>query len=184
MLIEFNGKSPRVHPTAFIAPTAVLIGDVVVEEGASIWFGAVLRADFQRIIVGKESNVQDNAVVHVNEHRPTRIGNRVTVGHACVIESCEIGDYAVIGMNSTILAEARVGSGSLVAAGSVVKGKMNIPERTLVAGNPAVVKKKISGDSVWWVEHAWEEYYRLSRRYLQASIGENGRAVRPGKNVW
>lgn len=172
MLVEFQGKSPRVHPTAFIAPTAVLIGDVVVEEGASIWYGAVLRADFQRILVGRESNVQDNVVIHVNEHQPAHIGNRVTVGHACVLEGCEIDDLAVIGMNATILAGARIGAGSLVAAGSVVKGGMDIPVGTLVAGNPAVVKKVISGDSAWWIEHAWEEYYHLSRRYLKSATTE------------
>lgn len=172
MRIEFNGKSPQVHPTAYIAPTAVLIGDVVVEEGASIWFGAVLRADFQRIVVGKESNVQDNVVIHVDEHHPTRIGNRVTVGHGCVLEGCDIEDLAVIGMNSTILAGARIGSGSLIGAGSLVKGGMTIPAGTLAAGNPATVKKAISGDSAWWIENAWKDYYHLSRQYLQTVIIE------------
>ncbi|MBT9281854.1 MAG: gamma carbonic anhydrase family protein [Hydrogenibacillus schlegelii] len=164
-MIEYQGRKPTVHPTAFIAPTAVLIGDVVVEEGASIWFGAVLRADFQPIIVGKESSIQDNVVIHVDVTHPTRIGERVTVGHASVLEGCQIDENAVIGMNSTVLVGAHIGKGALVAAGSVVKANFVVPPGTLVAGNPAEIKKRISGESAWWIENAWKEYVRLGQHY-------------------
>ena len=166
MLKEFAGKAPDVHPTAFVADSAVLIGDVVVEEGASIWFGAVLRGDFNRIVVGAKSSVQDNCVIHVDQDHPTVIGPHVTVGHGCVMEGCQIEDGAVIGMNSTVLTGAVVGRQSLIGAGSLLKVNQNIPERKMAAGSPATIKKDISGESVWWIENAWKEYYDLSRKYL------------------
>lgn len=167
MLKEFAGKIPHVHSTAFVADSAVLIGDVVVEEGASIWYGAVLRGDFNRIVIGAKSNIQDNCVIHVDMKRPTIIGSHVTVGHGCVMEGCQIEDGAVVGMNSTVLTGATVGKQSLVGAGSLLKVNQNIPERKMAAGSPAEIKKDISGDSVWWIDNAWKEYYDLSRKYLK-----------------
>ncbi|MCA1719017.1 MAG: gamma carbonic anhydrase family protein, partial [Actinobacteria bacterium] len=102
-LLAFDGKEPQVAPDAFIAPTAVLIGDVVVEEGASVWFGAVLRGDFDRIVVGAGSSVQDNCVVHTNEDLPTIIDQNVTVGHLSLLEGCVIEDGAIVGMGSIVL---------------------------------------------------------------------------------
>ena len=107
--LSFDGKEPRVAPDAFVAPTAVLIGDVVIEEGASVWFGAVLRGDFDKIVVGAGSCVQDNCVLHTNEGLPTLIGSNVTVGHLCLLEGCVIEDEALIGMGSIVLNRARVG---------------------------------------------------------------------------
>src|SRR6185295_14746553 len=107
-LIEFNGKRPRVADDVFLAPTAVLIGDVTVESGASIWFGAVLRGDFGTIVIGPGANVQDNAVIHVGETWPTHIGANVTIGHGAVLEGCTIGEGAVIGMNATLLPRSTV----------------------------------------------------------------------------
>ncbi len=106
--LPFDGKEPQVAPDAFVAPTAVLIGDVVVEEGASVWFGAVLRGDFGRIVVGAGSSVQDNCVVHTNEDLPTIIGQNVTVGHLSLLEGCVIEDGAIVGMGSIVLNRARV----------------------------------------------------------------------------
>src|SRR5919201_4776733 len=108
LLIAYKGKLPRVADDAFLAPTAVLIGDVTVEAGASIWFGAVLRGEFGPIVVGAGSNVQDNAVIHVGEAWPTTIGVNVTVGHGAVLEGCTIGDGAVLGMNATVLPNATI----------------------------------------------------------------------------
>ncbi|HET9965406.1 MAG TPA: gamma carbonic anhydrase family protein, partial [Rubrobacter sp.] len=107
-LLPFEDKRPLVADDAFIAPTAVLIGDVVVEEGASVWFGAVLRGDFNRIVVGSGTSVQDNSVIHTNEELPTIIGSNVTVGHLSLLEGCEIEDGALIGMGSIVLNRARV----------------------------------------------------------------------------
>src|SRR5918994_7348726 len=121
-LIAFDGKEPRVAPDAFLAPTAVLIGDVVVEEGASVWFGAVLRGDFNRIVVGAGTSVQDNSVIHTNESLPTIIGQNVTVGHLSLLEGCEIEAGALIGMGSVVLNRARVGRRAMLAAGGGVGG--------------------------------------------------------------
>ena len=120
-ILAFEDKEPRVAPDAFVAPTAVLIGDVVVEEGASVWFGTVLKGDFNRIVVGAGASVQDNSVIHTNEDLPTIIGSKVTVGHLSLLEGCEIEDGALIGMGSIVLNRARVGRRAMLAAGSVVR---------------------------------------------------------------
>src|SRR5919112_5450839 len=138
-ILPFEDKRPLVADGAFIAPTAVLIGDVVVEEGASVWFGAVLRGDVNRIVVGSGSSVQDNSVIHTSENLPTMIGSNVTVGHLSLLEGCEIEDGAVIGMGSIVLNRARVGHRAMLAAGSVVRENQEIPPEVLAAGVPAGV---------------------------------------------
>src|ERR687885_1192848 len=164
--LSFDSKEPQVAPDAFVAPTAVLIGDVVVEEGASVWFGAVLRADFDRIVVGAGSSVQDNCVVHTNEDLPTLIGQNVTVGHLSLLEGCEIEDGALIGMGSIVLNRARVGRRAMLAAGSVVREDQEIPPEVLAAGVPATVKKDLGGSSSEWVEMAAREYQSLRLKYM------------------
>ena len=165
--LPFDGKEPRVAPDAFVAPTAVLIGDVIVEEGASIWFGAVLRADFNRIVVGAGSSVQDNCVVHTNEGLPTIIGQNVTVGHLSLLEGCTIEDEAIIGMGSIVLNRARVGERVMLAAGSVVNEDGDIPAEVVAAGAPAEVKKELDGSSSEWVASAAREYQELRLRYME-----------------
>src|SRR5438093_4442285 len=118
----------------YVAPSAVLVGDVTVEEGASLWHGAVLRGDFDSIVVGRDSNVQDNAVVHVDRGLPAVIGRRVTVGHAAVVHGCSIGDDCLVGMNSTINSGALIGSGSVVASGAGVRENAEIPASALCEG--------------------------------------------------
>jgi carbonic anhydrase/acetyltransferase-like protein (isoleucine patch superfamily) len=172
MFIEYNGKSPRVHPSAFVAPTAVLIGDVEVDEEASIWFGVVLRGDNGLIRVGKRANVQDNSVLHVSEHCQTIVGDDVTIGHCAILEDCLIEDGALIGSNAVILNGAVVGRRSLIGAGSVVGANAKIPPETVAAGAPAQVKKKLEGVAVTWVEIAGPEYVHLSRSYLHHGIGD------------
>ncbi len=165
--LSFDGKEPEVAPDAFIAPTAVLIGDVVVEEGASVWFGAVLRGDFDRIVVGAGSSVQDNCVLHTNEDLPTLIGSNVTVGHLSLLEGCVIEDEALIGMGSIVLNRARVGRRAMLAAGSVVNEDYEIPPEVLAAGTPAEAKKELDGSSSQWVEEAAREYQALRLRYME-----------------
>ena len=165
--LSFDGKEPDVAPDAFIAPTAVLIGDVVVEEGASVWFGAVLRADFDRIVVGAGSSVQDNCVLHTNEDLPTVIGKNVTVGHLSLLEGCVIEDGAIVGMGSIVLNRARVGRRALLAAGSVVTEDGEIPPEVLAAGAPAEAKKSLDGSSAKWIEGAAREYQALRLRYMK-----------------
>ena len=165
--LSFDGKEPNVAPDALIAPTAVLIGDVVVEEGASVWFGAVLRADFDRIVVGAGSSVQDNCVLHTNEDLPTVIGKNVTVGHLSLLEGCVIEDGAIVGMGSIVLNRARVGRRALLAAGSVVTEDGEIPPEVLAAGAPAEAKKSLDGSSAKWIEGAAREYQALRLRYMK-----------------
>jgi carbonic anhydrase/acetyltransferase-like protein (isoleucine patch superfamily) len=166
-VIELDGLAPRIAADAYIAPTAVLIGDVVVEAAASIWFGAVLRGDNSRIHVGDGSCVQDNCVIHSAKDLPTVIGANVTVGHMAMLEGCEIGDGALIGMGAIVLQRARVGVRSLIAAGAVVGEGVEIPAGVLAAGIPAVVKKELAGASQRWVERAAIEYQSQRLRYMQ-----------------
>lgn len=165
--LPFDGKEPQVASDAFVAPTAVLIGDVVVEEGASVWFGAVLRADFSRIVVGTGSNIQDNSVLHTNEGQPTLIGSNVTVGHLSMLHGCIIEDEALIGMGSIVLDRARIGRRTMLAAGSVVSEDGEIPPEVLAAGAPAEVKKALDGSSSKWVATAAHEYRTLRLRYME-----------------
>jgi carbonic anhydrase/acetyltransferase-like protein (isoleucine patch superfamily) len=165
-ILPFEDKEPRVAEDAFVAPTAVLIGDVVVEEGANIWFGAVLRGDFNRIVVGAGTSIQDNSVIHTNEELPTTIGSNVTVGHLSLLEGCEIEDGALIGMGSIVLNRARVGRRAMLAAGSVVREDQEIPSEVLAAGIPAKVKKSLEGSSSAWVEMAAREYQALRLKYM------------------
>lgn len=173
MILPFNGVHPRIHPTAFVAPTAVIIGNVVVEAEASVWFGAVLRGDDPgyEIRVGARSSVQDNVVLHVSRQGPTVIGPEVTVGHGAILESCEIGARALIGMNAVVLQQAVVGEEALIAAGAVVGQGARIPPRTMAAGSPARVRKELEGESLRWITTSAAHYVELSRSYLQQGVG-------------
>jgi carbonic anhydrase/acetyltransferase-like protein (isoleucine patch superfamily) len=167
-IIPYGGKTPRIHPTAFIAPTAVLIGDVEIGEESSVWFGAVLRGDHpdHGIRVGARTSIQDNCVLHVSARGATIVGDEVTVGHGAVFESCEIKRGALIGMNAVLLHGCTIGEESLVAALSVVPTGMQVPPRTLVAGAPAKIRKELTGESADWVRGSSEHYVELSRSYL------------------
>jgi carbonic anhydrase/acetyltransferase-like protein (isoleucine patch superfamily) len=166
-LYRFAGRDPRVPEDAFVAPNATLVGDVELGAEASVWFGAVLRGDFDRIVIGEGSCVQDNAVVHTAEALPTIVGANVAVGHAAMLEGCIVEDGALIAMGAIVLQRARVGAGALVAAGSVVREGQEIPPGVVAAGIPAVVKKKVDGSSRQWIETAAAEYRELRRRYLE-----------------
>jgi carbonic anhydrase/acetyltransferase-like protein (isoleucine patch superfamily) len=172
-IITYNGKSPRIHPTAFVAPTAVLIGDVEVGEESSIWFGAVLRGDHPQhgIRIGRRVSVQDNCVLHVSDRGPTIVEDEATIGHGAAFESVRVGRSALIGMNSVLLHGAVIGEGALVAALSVVPEGMEVPPRTLAAGAPARVRSQLSELATEWVERSGGHYAGLSRSYLAQGIG-------------
>jgi carbonic anhydrase/acetyltransferase-like protein (isoleucine patch superfamily) len=177
LILTFGGKTPVVHPSAFLAPNAVLVGDVTVGAEASIWFGAVLRGDHAEhgIVVGSRTSVQDNCVVHVGSWAPTVIGEEVTVGHGAKLESCTIGNRSVVGMNAVILQNAIVGEECLVAAGAVVLEGTVVPSRSLVAGVPGRVKKTLEGSAAEWIARGGAHYVSLSRSYLQQGIGQAAR---------
>lgn len=172
MIVAFRGYRPQVAEDAFIAPTAVLIGNVVIQEGASVWYGAVLRGDQgdSPIIVGARSNVQDNSVIHCQQASPTIIGEDVTVGHGAILEGCTIEDGALIGMGAVVLDHVRVGSRSLVAANSTILAGTQIPPNSVVAGSPASVKKTLEGAAQRWIETASTHYVALAREYLAAGL--------------
>ena len=174
MLIEYGGKKPKVSEKAFVAPNATLIGDVEVAEYASIWFGARLRGDLGKIIVGVRSNIQDNAVIHVDHNQKAIIEEDVTVGHSSVLHNCTIKKGAVIGINAVVLDNAVVGEQAVVAASSVVSEGTKIPPRHLAAGIPAQVKKELSGHSLRLTEGAASSYVKLAQSYLRQGIGKIG----------
>lgn len=169
MILDYFGK-PDIAKTAFVAETAVLIGNVHVEDEASIWYGAVLRGDKGKITVARKANVQDNAVVHAGpgEDEDTLIGEGTTVGHGAIVHSCTIGKYSLIGMGAIVLSRAEVGDHCIVGAGAVVKEGDKIPPGSLVVGVPAKVVKQLSPEQMKYPEGNCEEYVELSRQYLEA----------------
>jgi carbonic anhydrase/acetyltransferase-like protein (isoleucine patch superfamily) len=148
---ELGGKRPTIHPDAYIAPTAVLIGDVVIGAGASVWFGAVLRGDEAQISVGNGANIQDNVVIHCALNLPTVIEQDASVGHSAQLEGCVVEQGAVVGMGATMLQRSRLGAGSLLAAGAVLAEGSEVPPGHMAAGVPAKIKKSLDGSSGNWV---------------------------------
>jgi carbonic anhydrase/acetyltransferase-like protein (isoleucine patch superfamily) len=169
-LIELDGVSPTIGEDVFLAPTAVLIGDVHVGDRATVWFGAVLRADFDRIEIGAETSIQDNVVMHCADGVPTIIGRRCTIGHGALIEGCVVEDEAMVGMGSIVLHHARVGAGAVLAAGTVVAERGSVAPGVLAAGVPAREKKPLSGSAATWRRMAADDYQGLRRRYLSSAI--------------
>jgi len=164
-IITVRGWTPKIHPTAWVAPTATLIGNVEVGAGANVWFGAVLRGDQNLIRIGECSSIQDNAVMHCNEENATIVGAHVTVGHCAVLEGCTVGDWALIGMNTTVLDGATVGEGALVAAGGVVAERMTLPPWTMAMGVPARPRRELEGAALELVKSAASHYQKLMALY-------------------
>jgi len=154
-----------VHPDAYIAPTAVLIGDVEVGAGASVWFGAVLRGDEAAIKVGEGANIQDNVVVHCARDLPTLIERNASVGHSALLEGCIVEQGALVGMGATMLQRSRLGAGAMLAAGAVLGEGKSVPAGHLAAGVPATVRKPLDGSSQSWVGTAAKHYQERAVRY-------------------
>ncbi len=165
MEFELSGKRPTVHPDAYIAPTAVLIGDVEVGAGASVWFGAVLRGDEAAIKVGDGANIQDNVIVHCAHDLPTLIERNASVGHSAQLEGCVVEEGALVGMGATMLQRSRLGAGSMLAAGAVLGEGKSVPAGHLAAGVPATVRKPLDGSSQSWVGTAAKHYQDRAVRY-------------------
>jgi len=172
MFIEYRGKSPRVAATAFVAPSAMLIGDVTVGDCSSVWFGVVLRADTGAIRIGARSSIEDNAVIHASSGRTATVGNDVTVGHCAVLDDCEIEDGALIGSNAVVLGGAVVGESSVIAAGSVVTTDERIPARIVAAGSPAKVRKTLCGRAAEWIAHSTTESLEQAQSYRRDNLGD------------
>jgi len=164
-LYDFKGKSPRVHPTAFVAPTAVLIGDVTLHQDSSVWFGTVLRADMDRIEIGARSNVQDNSTIHTDENEPTIVGTDVTIGHNALVHSSVIENNVLIGQASVLVGGCVIGTGTIIGAGAVVPANMHVPARSLVVGVPAKVAREARPEDDRWTVRAAAHYVELGAWY-------------------
>jgi carbonic anhydrase/acetyltransferase-like protein (isoleucine patch superfamily) len=163
--LPFEGRTPEVHPTAWIAESAALIGRVRIHADASVWFGAVLRGDIDEIVLGAGSNFQDNVVVHTELGSPAVVGEGVSVGHGAVVHGCTIEDGCLIGMNATVLTGAVVGRDSLVAAGSVVLEGASIPPRSLVAGVPGKVRRELTDEEIAGMHGNAARYVTRAKAY-------------------
>jgi carbonic anhydrase/acetyltransferase-like protein (isoleucine patch superfamily) len=164
-LYSFEGREPSVSPAAWIAPTATLIGDVRVEEEASVWYGAVLRADFGPIIIRRGANIQDGSILHGGADPVTEIGEGVTVGHLCVVHGAVIAAEALIGNGAVVLDGAVIGSRALVAAGATVPPGMTVPASILAVGTPARIAGEVRGGAKFWVDNNPQTYRELARRH-------------------
>ncbi|GHF40505.1 gamma carbonic anhydrase family protein [Streptomyces morookaense] len=160
---EVAGRAPGIPSTAFVAPTAVLAGNVTVGERAGIWYHAVLRADFDAVDVGEEANVQDGAVLHADPGYPVRIGARVTIGHNAVLHGCTVADDVLVGMGAIVLDGSRIGPGCLLAAGTVVPQGRHIPARSVVAGPTATVIRTATPADLDLITAAARSYLGLAR---------------------
>ena len=172
MLIEIDGKKPRIADCVFIAPNAVIIGDVEISEGSSVWYGAVIRGDLNAVRIGRFSNIQDNCTIHVDGKNAAVIGDYVTIGHNAVLHGCRIGEGSVIGLGSVLLNGSIIGKGSIVAAGSVIREKQEIGENQLVAGSPAVFKRELDANSAIANRNPAEIYVELAKKHIQANRRE------------
>ncbi|MGO4806592.1 gamma carbonic anhydrase family protein [Arthrobacter sp. 2MCAF15] len=166
-LYAFAGTAPAVHDSAFIAPTASVIGNATLAENSSAFYGVSVRADTAAITVGAGSNLQDNVVLHADPGFPCTVGARVSVGHSAVVHGCTVEDDCLIGMSATILNGAVIGAGSLIAAGAVVLEGTVIPPRSLVAGVPAKVRRELSDEEFAGVQHNAEHYQELARAHRE-----------------
>ncbi|MGW2505089.1 gamma carbonic anhydrase family protein [Streptomyces sp. NPDC001588] len=146
LIAGIGGRDPRVDREAFVSPTSSVIGDVTLHAGASVWYGAVLRGDVERITVGANSNVQDNCTLHADPGFPVSVGERVSVGHNAVVHGATVEDDCLIGMGATVLNGAVIGAGSLVAAQALVPQGMRVPPGSLVAGVPAKVRRELTAE--------------------------------------
>ena len=167
MIRSFRGARPAIAPSAYIDPTAVLIGNVSVGDRSSVWCNVTVRADTSSVSIGSRTNIQDNSCLHEDEDAPLRIGDRVVVGHSCTVHGCDVGDDCLIGMGSTILSKARIGAGSIVAAGAVVLGGTEGPPRSLVAGIPAKVKRPVTGAEIEATRENAARYVELAAQHRE-----------------
>ena len=163
MQLEYKGKKPILNNIALEAPGCSIIGDVTLEEDVSIWFGAVVRGDVEAVRIGRRSNIQDNATVHVNHDTPALIGEDVTVGHNAVIHACSIGDRCLIGMGAIILDYVEIGEDSVVGAGALVTQGKKFPPRSLIIGSPAKAVRTITDEQCKQLKESADTYVKLAR---------------------
>jgi len=161
---------PSIHPSAFVAPSAALIGNVTLGENSSVWYQTVLRADINRIVIGEGSNIQDGSVIHLDDDQGTEVGSYVTVGHKALLHACVIGDETLVGMGAIILDGAKIGPRCIIGAGALVTKGTVIPEGSMVLGSPAKIRRALDLDEQKDLRRWAEKYVIVSRAYLERGL--------------
>jgi len=182
MILPYRDYQPQVGKGGWVAPNATLIGDAVLGEDVSLWFGVIVRGDVHRIRIGARTNIQDLCLLHITQHtgekrddadgHPTIIGSECTVGHRVILHGCTVGDLCLIGMGAIILDGAEIGRESIVGAGSVVTPGKKFPPRSLIMGTPAKVVREVSEAQVEEMQASWRRYVALKNEYYQAKLGD------------
>jgi len=162
---QLDDQVPQIHPTAWVADSAQVMGDVVLAEDSSVWFGSVIRGDTATITVGRGSNIQDGCVLHADEGVPLTIGPDVTVGHRVVLHGCTVGEASLIGIGAVVLNGARIGRHCLVGAGSLVTEGKEFPDGSMILGSPARVVRQLSPDQIAMLGRSAQNYVRNARRF-------------------
>ena len=165
LILPYRGKMPASDPTVFIAPTAAVVGDVTIGAGSSVWFGAVVRGDFQPITIGQNTNIQENATIHVMRDAPVEIGDNVLIGHNAVVHCSRIGSNTLIGMGSIVMGYSEIGENVVIGAGSFLPQHKKIPSNSLVFGNPAQIVRALRDDEIEALREAAENYAGLGAEY-------------------
>jgi carbonic anhydrase/acetyltransferase-like protein (isoleucine patch superfamily) len=177
MLKSFEGKSPKIAPSAYIAETACIIGDVEIGECSSVWPGAVIRGDFGKITIGKYTAVEDNCVIHsgspFSDKKDVTIGDEVNIGHGAVLNCRKIGNNVTIGMNATLLHDAEIGNKCIIGACCLVNRGMQVPDNSLVIGVPGKIKGPVSPESSYWIQNAAVEYADMAGRHRKSEKNLN-----------
>lgn len=167
MIKPFNSIEPKIHPTAFIADGAIVIGDVEIGEDASIWFGSIIRGDVNYIRIGARTNIQDGTIIHVSSKtHPTILEENITVGHRVTLHGCHVESGCLIGIGAILMDGVRVGRNSLVAAGSLLIPGTQIPPNSMVMGSPAKVKRQLTVEELAYLDKSWRNYVELKKHYL------------------
>ena len=165
MIMDFEGVKPKINGNTYISESVDIIGKVEILENANIWFGTRLRGDMNNIVIGRNTNIQENSVVHVDSKSPCIIGNNVTIGHGAIIHGCNIADNVLVGMGSIILNNAKIGNNTIIGAGSLITQGKEFPEGVLILGNPAKVVRKLTQAEIESIQCSADNYVRLSKKY-------------------
>ena len=165
MLYDLGERHPSIHPSCFVAASAQIIGSVVLERDASVWFNVVMRGDNDLITIGAGSNVQDATVIHTDTGVPVRVGIGVTIGHRAMLHGCEVGDHSLVGIGAIVLNRAKIGSHCLIGAGALITEGKEIPDRSLVIGTPGRVMRTLGDNEVRMLEVSAEQYVHNARRF-------------------
>jgi len=167
MIRTFLDKKPILNVDVYISETSVIIGDVILKRNTNIWFGAVLRGDVGRIIIGEDTNIQENTIIHVDENEQVEVGNGCTIGHGAIIHGCTIGNNTLVGMGSIILNGAEIGNNTIIGAGSLITQNKKFEDGVLIVGNPARVVRKLTSEEIESNKKSCLEYIKLSKKFKE-----------------